>query len=203
MNHNIRRKYTRCNSFFEGHRVTELLGNHDALVFSDSILKHCYFPNHADLCAIRGATSDTLINKIRTDDIPWLQYKLVIIHVGTNDVQNGDGLTFINRLPTLVAEIKVRNPYVHIVFSAIIPRLLDHVDTDQIIRRLNGDVKSWCKDRYWATFYPTYKTMVYQGLPDLVGNYWADDGLHLKDRGIKRMSQILKNIVALWRQRRL
>ena len=198
-----RRKYTKCNSFFEGHKVTELLGDHEALVLSDSILKHCYLPNHADLCAIGGATTYTVINKIRTDDIPLLQYKLIIVHVGTNDVHNGEGLSFITRFKTLIAEIRVRNPHTHIVFSAVIPRLIDHVDSDEVIKKLNKDVKLWCKQRIWATFYPTYKTMVHQGLPDILGNYWADDGLHLKDRGIRRMSQILKNVVALWRQRRL
>ena len=203
MSHSQRRVYIKCFSFFENHRVTELLGKHEALVLSDSILKYCFLPNHADLCAIRGATSQTLINKVRSEDIPLLQYRLIIIHVGTNDVNNGDGLTFINRLITLVAEIRVRNPYVHIVFSAVIPRILDHVDSEEVIKKLNQDAKQWCKQRYWATFYPTYKTLVYQGLLNLLGNYWADDGLHLTDRGTKRMSQIIKNIVALHRQRRL
>ena len=66
--------YVYTDSYFEGHLVTECYGSHDTLVFSDSILKHCRFPNHADLCAIRGATSQTLINKVRVNDINWKNY---------------------------------------------------------------------------------------------------------------------------------
>ena len=173
-----------------------------AICLSDSIPKYCYTPNHCDIHSVRGATTQRLITKVRQNLINWLIYGLVIIHVGTNDIANGDGASMLLNTVILCNEIKCRNPDIKIVISAIIPRVIDFVETDHIIKGINRDLKRFCDHSTSPDFHfhPTYNSFQKCGWPDLTGNYWAKDDLHLADRGIKRMNAIIKNLVALWRR---
>ena len=171
-----------------------------ALVLSDSILKHCYTPRHADIYASSGAKVATLARRVHRNLINWHQYGLVIIAVGTNNVDNGDTPDeVITDMLELFDNIFQCKPTIDILVLGIIPRPKDFPNTNPIIRDINKKLQRFCHRRPAFHFHQTYKTFMTRGLPDLGGNYWADDGLHLKDRGIRRMSLILKNQVTSWR----
>lgn len=172
---------------------------HNVLVFCNSMLSYCHVPNHADILAVRGATVQTLINKVKSNIINWQNYDLTIIHVGTNDVDNGNSESILENIITLCNEITERKRLMQFIISAIIPRPKDFAATDTPIKKVNRDLKRWCRNRPSFYFHPSYNTFQRFGWPDILGNYWHSDDLHLATRGIKRMNAVLKNLVARWR----
>lgn len=172
---------------------------HNVLVLSDSILKHCYTPNHADILAVRGATTKTLISRVQQNIINWQNYQLVIIHVGTNDIDDGDGKDVFNNILALCNEIRERQPFMCYIISGILPRPCDFPDSNSEVKFVNYKLRNFCYRRPNFHFNQTYNSFLKNGFPDLAGDYWGADELHLNDRGIKRMNAILKNLVARWR----
>ena len=103
------------------------------LIFSDSICQFCYLPDHADFYIVRGATIHTLICRVKRNLLNYSLYNLIIIHVGTNDVDNGRTPDQISEdYSKLIAEIRARTD-TNIVISAIIPRPKDFDFTNPII----------------------------------------------------------------------
>ena len=171
----------------------------NALVLGDSIIRHCHTPKHADILSIRGATVDTLITRVKQNIINFSNYQLVIIHVGTNDVDNGNADLILPKLLELCSEIRNRQAFMQFIISAIIPRPKDFDTTDAIIKQVNRSIAGWCSRRMDFTFYPTYNTFQKFGWPDLRSEYWDTDNLHLADQGVKRLNLLLKSMVSMWK----
>ena len=178
----------------------------DVIVISDSLLKHCRTPGHANIHAISGLTTESLIGKIRRNcldkygtSVNWNRYYLCILHVGTNDVGKGKGDYVVDNLIEVVREIRTHRPNLDIAISGILPRPKDHKDTSDILIKINRDLKDWCDSKDYLHFHPSYKSFIRHKRPIEDQNLFAQDRLHLGDFGINRMCQIIKVIVTRWR----
>jgi hypothetical protein len=73
-----------------------------------------------------------------------------IIHVGTNDINSrenysvDDIISFFNNLIILIRSI---NPHTHMIFSSILPRTCDYLDTSAKVKQVNKLLEGQCKER--------------------------------------------------------
>ena len=178
----------------------------DVIVISDSLLKHCSTPGHADIVSISGVTTETLIGKIRRNcldkygtTVNWRQYYLCILHVGTNDVGKGKGDYVFPNLREVVREIRNHRPSIDIVISGILPRPKEHKETSDILIQINKDLKAWCDSKDNLHFHPSFNSFLKNKRPIEDQNLFARDRLHLGEFGIRRMCQIIKAVVTRWR----
>ena len=95
-------------------------------VITDSILKYCVLENFAVLLPFRGADiSDIIYYQERGILEDWIDYDLVIVHVGTNDIANFQAKLVLTRLKKLVKLLKNSNPWLDVIISSILPRPVD------------------------------------------------------------------------------
>ena len=182
----------------------------DVIVISDSLLKHCQTPGHADIFSISGVTTERLIGKVRRNSLDkyrtsiyWKQYYLCILHVGTNDVGNGKGDSVLGNLKEVVREIRNHRSNIDIAISGILPRPKDHEETSVTLIRINKDLKDWCDSKDYLHFHPSYNSFIRDKKPIEDQDLFASDRFHLGEYGIKRMCQLIKVLVTRWRNRAL
>ena len=77
------------------HWPAKICSNHCTL--GDSIVKFLKITNQADVISFPGINVDRLTWKIKLNKISLTYYKIIIIHVGTNDVECRSVDEFINR----------------------------------------------------------------------------------------------------------
>jgi lysophospholipase L1-like esterase len=128
---------------------------------------------------------------------PYKPY--TIIHVGTNDINSREYysvyeiISFFNNLITLIRSII---PQTHIVFSSILPRPCDYLDTSAKVKQINKLLEGQCKERN-CQFIHSCRPFFKFGKP--VHSLFAvkDKGLHLNLEGtrlLRRFSLILYRI---------
>jgi hypothetical protein len=99
-------------------------------IFSDSICRFIYLPKHANVQALSGATVDKLITRVQENVINIPRFDLMIIHVGTNDVDNRrDPNSILCSMQELVQEIIDRNHAKKNCYQCILPRPKDILQT--------------------------------------------------------------------------
>ena len=91
----------------------------------------------------------------------WANVGLFVVHVGTNDVDNGDGAHVLSQMQILVQEIHAWNPNITIIIVGILPRPKDFVLTNSVIQRINRVLKLWCSTRQYLHFYHAYRAYLY------------------------------------------
>ena len=170
-------------------------------VLTDSLLKDCEEPRDADVVVYRGATLKTLTKEVRSRKIDLSGTQLCIIHIGTNDVDNGDFDVIVPRYHELVSQIVRHNYIIKLVITSILPRPVDFEKTQWIIQQVNADLKRLCYFKSNLHFNHMHKSYMIGGRPNQL--LYASDGLHLSYKGHIKATQILKNLVACWIQRRL
>ena len=111
----------------------------------ETIIRYCHTPRHADILSIRGATVDTLIGRVKENILNFVNYWLIIIHIGTNDVDNGKALDILTKINQHCAEIRLRNPLIQFVISTILARPKDFPTTNPIIKNVNRSIAEWCR----------------------------------------------------------
>ncbi len=190
------------------------------IVITDSIPKRVGDDAMKDttLRYFRGKTLSDIGDFIENGSIRLQGFETIMIHVGTNDVSNlmrhnstvkaelrlydfsflklMDYTDIVQGFIALVNIIRQYNRRAVIVFSGIIPRVVDHSRSDPIIRAVNKDIQSFCESHSSnMLFYPTYRWFVHAGQP--VSTYYAKkDKLHLTDVGSARLRQAFQTIMS-------
>ena len=94
----------------------------------------------------------------------------------------------------LVDHIRDILPFVTIVVSSIIPRLGDWEWSKGWVIKMNDYMQVWCCEQQQqgrsAIFVPAYKFFLKEGRPMPI--YYAWDGIHLSDMGLRRIKQALQ-----------
>ena len=72
----------------EYHWPAKIVNNH--CIIGDSIVKFLKTTNQADIISYPGTTIDKLYWKIKLGKVQLNQYKVIEIHVGTNDVRGNE-----------------------------------------------------------------------------------------------------------------
>ena len=178
------------------------------VLLTDSILKKVNLENVGGITSIHtGADLVDLVYKQRNGELPdWSLYDLVVIHCGTNDIDN-DAARFVHRrLQTLTENIKAVNPYIDIIISSILPRPCNdiprtdprydpyHPPKNEIVKRVNYVIKTFCRQTQGLHFWPSFNTLTAPG--DIIRTgFYKPDLLHLNTSGWLRMTRILKTVI--------
>ena len=175
-------------------------------IISDSLLKDVSLPGLARVSVFRGATLITLWHTVCENRIAvdWDDVSLVIIHAGTNDVDNGDGWDVLRRIGALICVLRTKNRDLNFIVSSILPRPKDFEQTNPTIKRVNGEIRSWARDKASVHFVPTFTTFLQHGKIRTDQILFAADGLHLSEfYGVQRIVRILKNLIIRYQRGQL
>ena len=158
-----------------------------------------------------------LARRIENGHIAVASRAAILVHVGTNDVNNAirnnnslarelkcsgtskrqfiQPLNIVDRYKHMVAIIRARNKHCKIVLSAILPRRTGVEQEDYCSVQVNKAVMDYCMDTDNVVFNPTYKWFKHCGRP-VVHYYAKRDTLHLSDPGSERLAQAFRMALA-------
>ena len=167
-------------------------------LISDSICKYTNRLHETYVQAFPGARIYTLLQKIRLGKIRITGYKIVILHVGTNDLQELSVEDLVHRMKQLVQTVRQKNSSAAIVVSQILHRPRDtetedkkRVAVNKALQKLTNELRPNC--------YSWYTWRVTQNKDKSVNlNLFAKDKLHLNFQGISKIRMFIEhNIVTL------
>ena len=111
--------------------------NNNNTLISDSICKYSRTLHDTFVQAYPGANIKSIIFKIRIGKVRINDYKIIILHLGTNDLHSRNPDAILNDMRTLFHLIRRKNPEGTIVLSQIIHRPIDLVLTEQDRLKVN------------------------------------------------------------------
>ena len=166
-------------------------------IISDSIAKNVSGIDGCVVQAFRGDTISQLTNRIQSKQAKLLPFDFVIIHVGTNDIENGEPFNaMISSYGNLIGVIREIHPSIQIIISAIIPRPRDHVITDPRIRDVNSHLNKFMSKDMNFKFICTYRPFSYYGKPNIALYAKNDRGLHLNTEGTRRLKHFFLQVIS-------
>ena len=179
----------------------------EVIVLADSILKNANFGHHATLKAIPGANIGTFIDLIRNRQIRvyWRRVGLVILHLGTNDVDDGNSGSIRPWMEELIQLIRSNNRHIAVIISGILPRPVDHDYTKGILKTVNGVLQIWSATQTGIHFYQSYRPYLYKPIgasePLVLSHLFSRRcELHLTYDGLQMLVMNLKNQINLFKR---
>ena len=176
------------------HWPAKICSNH--CILGDSIVKFLKITNQADVISFPGINVDRLTWKIKLNKIILSNYKIIIIHVGTNDIECRSVDEFICYYSLLLKTIKCKNANAIIGISSILPKPCVSDIENTKINSINRNLKKLCgKDKiHFIPSYRPFAKVLKSGSLDL----FAVDKLHLSHRGSQVLKQnLIGNIISL------
>lgn len=156
------------------------------LLIGDSLVKYVKELNNTQVLAFKGITIEQLAVRIMQDKIPHLvDKKLVLTHVGTNNVEKDSPETMVAKTTFLIDMIRSKLPEATIMISLIIPRPKDFDVLGNNVRNYNYMMYDLSKNLN-ITCLPTYRKFLFDRRPIL--KLYAGDKLHLKPDGTKALT---------------
>lgn len=181
--------------------MTRPLSDVRTLIFTDSILKHCYGGVGSETYARRGARVEDLTHLVASGQVSVDVYELIILHCGTNNIANGDnrGL-MLHKFKQLIDAIKERSNAT-IVITSLLPRPVDHTHSSPVIYSLNSSLHR-LSSQEGLNFQKLYKAFVNKGKPR-ENLFCRRDKLHLNRNGIDICNRSILRIRYMHLQGRL
>ena len=170
--------------------------NSNHCIVGDSIIKFLKITNQADIISLPGITIDRLFWKFQLNKISLEEYKIVIIHVGANDVREGTKSQILDRYVRLIKAVRKQNQTALVGLSSILPQPCASAGINSKIEEVNKAVKSLCgKDNlYFVPSYRPFAKSLKAGNLDL----YAIDKLHLSYKGAGTLKRnLIGNIISL------
>ena len=171
----------------ENYGVINSASKKEIIIAGDSMIKHVNGrevsrDNSVKIRCHLGATTDDIINYVRPT--PRKKLDMIIIHTGTNDIQNKvSTLQKVRKVITTIKEIDVNNE-IQIAFSSVIH--CDDQDFEEEIKDINRKLENLCKD----------KGIKFINNTNIDGSYLNRSKLHVNKSGtallVKDFSQALK-----------
>ena len=179
----------------ENNTIPESLKPSGTLIIGDSILKvlHKKTFENAKIHAISGARMLDIFRELNCiSDLK--NFKNIIIHAGTNDIDNGTPTNeIVESMEAILTLLLVEAPMADVFVSAICPRVDKSFDTE--IRHLNESLRD-LTSRYDIHFIDAGQNMTYRN--GTIDASQLSDGLHLSKRGketlIREYSDSVKSL---------
>ena len=165
-------------------------------IIGDSIVKFLKITNQADVIAFPGATIDRLYWKIKLEKVLLRQYKVIVLHVGTNDLQGNGIEEIVLKYLRLLELVKDLNNSVRVGVSSVLPKPCETPEENNRIILLNRELKKLCGSKK-VHFIPSYRPFV--GKKQYINEeFYAKDKLHLNHRGSVRLrNNLVGNIKSI------
>ena len=164
-------------------------------IVGDSIVKFLKITNQADVLAFPGITIDRLYWKIKLGHINLKSYKIVVLHVGTNDLYGQEIKTILLKYKRLLKLVTGIRRFSAIGVSSILPKPCVTEEQNNKIIVLNREVKKLCAENK-VHFIPSYRPFVGNG--NIKRELYARDKLHLNFKGSAKLrNSLIGNIKSL------
>lgn len=172
------------------------------IILGDSIPKRVSGIEGVALDYNPGDTIAKMARRIHIYQISLERFDYVLIHVGTNDVDDfkpkhvfcKDQPIDIDRaFNSMISDygnlngIIRKNPNISILISAILPRPKDHKVTHELIKKINGYLEKQMSKTNRFTFLRSYKPFMYGGNVKKELFARKDGGLHLNTEGTNKL----------------
>lgn len=126
-----------------------------------------------------------------------MPFDYVILHVGTNDLDNRFPYeNIISDFGNLIGICQGKKPSICIVVSAILPRPLDYDITDSVRRSVNDYLQKSMSKSMRFKFVCSYKPFMYAGKVRRELFAKRDRGLHLNTAGTNALTRFLIKVVS-------
>lgn len=165
------------------------------LIISDSICR--YLPDMRNVVseAYGGLKSATLLEKLRNKFISVGSYANIIIHVGTNDVNNITKGHFERNMKHAVQEIQKYNPSALILLSSVLPRVVDYNSSDSIVNSFN-EVLNEIANVHSNVRYIKSRNSFFNRFGFPIRCLYSYDKLHLSVNGLVKLEKFFANTLA-------
>ena len=155
-----------------------------------------HIPN-TEVYFVKGATISGLSYQLLQSDINLLNYRIIIIHVGTNDVRQREMYEIECHYKALIYQIHHINKEATIILSSVLHRPVDFHSTESKVIKINQCLKDLSKKYLYCANIKTYKSFMKKGAPNTALYARKDGGLHLNQNGTFRLRSLFKNHIVL------
>lgn len=144
-----------------------------------------------------GATIAKLTMHFSQRHIELDDHDYLIIHIGTNNIGRRDSFDdMVSDYGNLIAIIKKQKSSIRIVVSAIIPRPVDHSETDSMIKSVNRYLNTRMASDMGFHFIHTYRSVCKFGSYRRYLYAKLDRGLHLNTEGSRRIRYFFIRVIS-------
>ena len=117
------------------------------------------------------------------------------MHIGTNNIGNRDSFGAIVS-DLIIAQIRKKKPSIRIIISSILPRPLDHTDTDNMIKKVNTHLRTVMAPDLNFHFIRSYRAFSKYGTYRRYLYAKKDQGLHLNTEGSNRLRYFFLRVIS-------
>ena len=147
--------------------------------------------------SFRGDTISDLTRRFDNGQIDLSNFEYIIVHVGTNNIDRGDKYSdMIADYGNLIPIIKKKKRSIRIVMSSILPRPVDHLDTDQMIKDVNKCLRLEMSPDLGFRFVESWKAVSGFGTYKRWLFAKRDTGLHLNTEGSRRLRHYFLRVIS-------
>jgi hypothetical protein len=132
--------------------------------------------------AYRGINIGQLYNVLRNNKNMLKQFRIFLLHVGTNNVQNSDLYDIISKFRDVIELIQSVSTNNYILVSSILPRVCDWNTSIIKVVQINIELQKMC-EYYDIEFVYTFSSFIRGIHPKKELFAKLDGGLHLNNRG--------------------
>ena len=162
-------------------------------IISASIPKYVDRIDGCTIQAFPGASIGRLSELVSSGRIDLRYVQFVIIHIGTNNISSSQSIdTIMSYYGDLIHKLKSKTS-AKLIFTSILPRLVDHKITEQRVTKVNAELKKLCHRRS-LIFSNIYRSFLFNNFPD-PSLYAPKDGLHLNFSGTELLRKKFINII--------
>lgn len=162
-------------------------------IVTDSIAKYIKDIRGTTVIAFPGINVSRMTNKISNGFVD-LNYRYVIFHVGTNDINTLSVQEICASYNDLISVVKEKSDC-KIIMSSVLPRPIDYEVNGNKVKELNNSLQTLCKSRH-VQFIKSFRPFLVGGLPRRELYAVRDGGLHLNLEGVRRLRQFFINTIA-------
>ena len=156
----------------------------------DGVVVKC-FPGHNIVKLIMK------LDKTLKGHIELSPFDYIIVHVGTNNIDRRDSYdNIIADHGNLIPVIENNKSSIRIIMSAIQPRPVDHDETDEMINKVNGCLRSIMGPDLGFHFVETWKAVCKFGTFKRYLYAKNDKGLHLNTEGSRRLRHFFLRVIS-------
>ena len=165
-------------------------------IIGDSIVKFLKITNQADVLSFPGVNIDRLFWKIKLGKVNLSHYKVIVLHVETNDLTGSSVEEIVSSYSRLLDLVRSLNKAATVGVSSIIPKPCEPEKENLRIVQLNRELKKVCAKK-GAYFIPSYRPFVVKN-QQINTELYAKDKLHLNHKGsVKLRNNMVGNIKSL------
>ena len=163
----------------------------------DSIIKNMPEIDGVVVKSFPGDTIGKLTNRIDSGQVNLSPFDYIIVHVGTNNINNGEPYgSIVSDYGNLIPIIKRKKKSIKIIMSAILPRPCDHSETDGLIKDVNKCLRTQMSPDLGFHFIESWKAVSKFGTYRRYLFAKKDKGLHLNTEGSRRLRYFFLRVIS-------